>query len=290
MFSSKFRWGRAARRKLRFNWTKIFATVPVKEGCAQKTGLPIFFIFFSSKFRWGGAAWGNLGWNYAIFWGSSLDWTGWAKSFNQRYFDFLFSALREGASTEGRPSIDRASTEGRPSIDRVSTEHRPSVDRASTECRPKVGPELCSWRGCCTHVGSAQPKIERTSTKHRPSIDRASTEHRPIECPSTVGRAASSKLHHNLDRKIGSHVLRAQPSFTGIVSNFFWSNSVPSFFRAALPHRILDRKFFTVSQQPQFSSHTASSPKLGRKIWPVLPAPLFVWPSPAPSSSRNTPL
>ena len=72
--------------------------------------------------------------------------------------------------------------------------------------------------------------------------------------------------------------------------NFFLSNSVPSFSCAALPHRILDGKFCTVSQQPQFSSHTASSPKLGWIFFSFTAVAANNLAQFSPSSSRSTPL
>ena len=82
---------------------------------------------------------------------------------------FVSPAASTAASTEHRPSIDRASTEHRPSIDRASTGHRPSIDRASTEHRPSVDRTSTEHR----------PSIDRASTERRPSIDRTSTERRP---------------------------------------------------------------------------------------------------------------
>ena len=143
-------------------------------------------------------------------------------------------------------------------------------------------------------MGSAQPKIDQTSTKHRPHIDRTSTAHRPsIDRTSTayrpsIGRTSADRVSFDgrsggvpqTPPKLGRKNWQPSSSRTaclyGNCVKFFWSNSVPSFSCAALPHRILDGKFCTVSQQPQFSSHTASSPNLGRKIWPVLPAPFFL--------------
>ena len=169
---------------------------------------------------------------------------------------------------------------------RAALPHRNLEEKIRKNWQPSFSSTTFLYRNCCKNFGPVEPQFSSRSSPS-PKLGRkdwqpsSSSTHFPLQelrrkiflSNSVSPKFFSDRVpHRNLDAKIGSPVLRAQPSFTGIVSNFLVQFS-PKFFLAQ--HSLTES--WTENFLPQFSSHTASSLKLGWKIWsrPVLPAQTF---------------